>query len=163
MSIAQGSAQPAAGGVPAAPGSFRAPRLAHARVEDAMHPGLISVPAQTPLRDVARILATRHIHCVVVRGAPQAGAREAWALISALDLVRVAGGGEAAWLEERTAGEVAVQSPPTVSSDERLERAAQLMAEHGTEHLIVVGAEHGRPVGLLSTLDLCGVMAWGEA
>ncbi|HLI31791.1 MAG TPA: CBS domain-containing protein [Solirubrobacteraceae bacterium] len=162
MSIAQGSPHASGAGDSARPGSFRLPHLAHARVEDAMHPGVISVPPETPLRDLARMLATRHIHCIVVAG-PKAGALDDWGLISALDLVRVAMSGEGIPFEDRTAGEVAVRNPPTVSSAEQLELAAQLMAEHGAEHLIVVGAEHGRPVGLLSTLDICGVMAWGEA
>jgi CBS domain-containing protein len=163
MSIAQKSELAAAAGAAAGAGSFRLPHLAHARVEDAMHPGVISVPPETPLRDVARMLATRHIHCIVVARAPKAGAGEVWDLISALDLVRLAVNGEVSEFEGRSAGDSAVPNPPKVSTADHLDHAARLMAEHGTEHLLVVGAEHGRPVGLLSTLDVCGVMAWGEA
>jgi CBS domain-containing protein len=141
------------------PGSYRLPRVAHARVDDAMHPGVISCTTETPLRDVARILATRHIHCLVVMNAADRGTQPSWGVISGLDLVGAAAGG----LEERTAGQVAATEPVTVSTAESLERAAQLMLEHQVEHLIVVGAEDGRPVGVLSTLDIAGVLAWGEA
>lgn len=142
-----------------APGSFRLARVAHARVEDAMHPGVISCAPDTPLRDVARTISTKHIHCLVVTGAAERGAGPNWGLISGLDLVAAAAEG----VEERTAGDIAVSDPVTVSSDEQLERAAQLMLAHQAEHLIVVGAADGRPVGVLSTLDIAGVMAWGEA
>lgn len=64
--------------------------------------------------------------------------------------------------EERTAGDIATQPVP-VSSEDRLDRAAQLMVEHKVEHLIVFGAADGRPVGVLSSLDVAGAIAWGEA
>ena len=143
----------------AAPGSFRLSRAAHARVEDAMHPGVISCSPETPVREVARIISTRHIHCLVVPSVAEPGAPAAWGLISGLDLVASA----ADDVEERTAGELAATEPVTVSSDDRLDRAARLMVEHRVEHLIVVGPADGRPVGVLSTLDIAGVMAWGEA
>jgi CBS domain-containing protein len=49
----------------------------------------------------------------------------------------------------------------TVDIDEPLERAAQLMVEHQVTHLLVVSG--ARPVGILSTLDVAGCLAWGEA
>jgi hypothetical protein len=35
------------------------------------------------------------------------------------------------------------------------------MDEHGTAHLIVV--DEGRPIGVVSSLDVAGVLAWGRA
>lgn len=131
-------------------------RLGHVRVEDAMHPGVITCPAETPLREVARILTTKHIHCVVIPQIAGHGAQASWSLLTALDLVGAAGEG----IEDRTAVEIAATEPVTVSADDRLDRAAQLMAEHQVGHLIVVGAADGRPVGVLSTLDVAGVLAW---
>jgi CBS domain-containing protein len=144
-------------------GSFRVPRLAHARVKDAMHPGVISIPPDTPLREAARTISTRHIHCLVVTSAAEQGTPPRWALLSALDLIRAAADSDASVFEDRTVGEVAVSGSPTVSSDDHLAHAAQLMAANGAEHLIVIGAEEGRPAGVLSTLDLAGILAWGEA
>jgi CBS domain-containing protein len=143
-------------------GSFRVPRLSHARVKDAMHPGLITIAPETPLREAARILSTRHIHCLVVTRAAEQGTPPRWALLSAFDLVRAANDRDIGLLEDRTAEDIAVSDSPTVSSDDPLPQAAQLMAARGTEHLIVLGAEDGRPVGVLSTLDVAGIMAWGE-
>jgi len=144
-------------------GSFRLPRLAHARVEDAMHPGLISVSPETPLREVARVLSSHHIHCLVVTGPAERGEAPHCGLISAANLVRAAGDGARGSFEERTAAELAVGTPPTVSSADHLQRAVELMAEQRTDHLIVLGAEDGRPAGLLSALDIAGMLAWGEA
>lgn len=143
----------------ARPGSFRLPRAPHARVEDAMHPGVISCSPETPLQEVARIISTKHIHCIVVPSVAERGVSPTWGVISGLNLV----GAAAEAFEERIAGDLAAAEPVTVSTDDPLDRAAQLMVEHQVEHLIVVGAEDGRPVGVLSTLDIAGVMAWGEA
>lgn len=142
----------------AAPGSFRLPRVEHARVEDAMRPGVISCPPETPLVAVARIIATKHIHCIVVADPDEREGALTWGLISGLDLVGAADG-----FENRVARDIAATEPVRVSTDDRLEQAAQLMVDHQVEHLIVVGARDGRPVGVLSTLDIAGVMGWGEA
>jgi hypothetical protein len=37
------------------------------------------------------------------------------------------------------------------------------MRDEGTSHLRVRDEQSGRPVGVLSTLDVAGVLAWGEA
>jgi CBS domain-containing protein len=144
---------------PSSIGSFRAPRLEHARVQDAMHPGVLSCAPETPLRDVARILARRHIHCLVVAGDRERGGSATWGVVSGLDLVGAAAGD----LDELTAGEIAATEPVKVKLDDPLARAAQLMVEHQVQHLVVVAADDAPPVGVLSTLDIAGVVAWGEA
>ncbi len=137
-------------------GSYLTPRFEEARVYDAMRKGILSCPADTSLRDVARMMATQHIHCVVVTGARD---DEPWGLISDMDLTRFAG----ADIADKTAGESAVSEAITVSSDDTLAHAAQLMAEHDIAHLVVVHADTGKPTGVVSTLDVAGVLAWGEA
>jgi len=47
-------------------GSYRSPAFENAQVSEAMHPGVVSCTADTSLRTVARIMAERHIHSVVV-------------------------------------------------------------------------------------------------
>jgi hypothetical protein len=37
------------------------------------------------------------------------------------------------------------------------------MLTHGTPHLLVIDPGKQRPIGILSTLDIAGVLAWGEA
>jgi hypothetical protein len=36
------------------------------------------------------------------------------------------------------------------------------MLTHSSSHVVAVDPETRRPVGILSTLDIAGVLAWGE-
>jgi len=105
------------------------------------------------------MMATYRIHVVVVSalGADHEEST-AWGIVSDLDLARFANN-----MAGQTAGSVASTELVRVAADESLERAAQLMAEHETSHLIVIQPQSGHPVGVLSTLDLAGVLAWGES
>ena len=78
-------------------------------------------------------------------------------MVSDTDLLRAARNG----IEGLTAGEIAATEPVTVEPSLALSEAVRLMDEHNTTHLIV--ADRGRPIGILSTLDLAGVLAWGRA
>jgi CBS domain-containing protein len=139
-------------------GRRRAPRLEHVRVGDAMHAGVVTCAATTPLRDVARILVEHRIHCVAVPDVAGTDA-SAWGIVSDLDVVGAAVSGD---VEGLTAGRIAASEALAISDDDVLERAAQLMTEHHVAHLVVVGAASGRPVGVLSTLDVAGLLAWHE-
>ncbi|HSD81850.1 MAG TPA: CBS domain-containing protein [Solirubrobacteraceae bacterium] len=141
-------------------GSFTVPHLEHAVVADAMRHGVLSCPPEFPATVVARIMATQHVHAVIVEGVrPAGGAAEhlVWGVISDMDLMAAARGGA----DELTAGDLAVTEPVTVEPSLPLPEAVRLMIEHRTAHLIV--AERGRPVGVLSTLDIAGVLAWARA
>jgi CBS domain-containing protein len=126
-------------------------------VADVMNPGLISCAPATPLRSVARLMAKFAVHAVFVfdYGDEDDEAKELWGLVSDLDLVA----GAWADLGGRTAGGSAVTPLVTVGADEPLERASELMATYGTSHLAVLDPESGRPVGVLSTLDIARVIA----
>jgi CBS domain-containing protein len=133
------------------------PSLEQLHVGDAMHPGVITCPLATPLRDVARMMATYRIHAVVALGDDERGReRGLWGVVSDLDLVRA---GRAGDLDERTAGEVAATPLVMVASDDELGRAAQLMDEHEVTHLVVVDRRSARPIGVLSTLDVARALA----
>jgi CBS domain-containing protein len=138
-------------------GSRRAPRLERVRVADAMHPGVMTCVAETPLRDVARMMVTHRIHCVAV---PGDSGMASWSIVSDLDLVGAAGAGG---VDARTAGDIAATEALTISADQPLDRAVQLMSEHQAAHVVVVAAASGRPVGVLSTLDVAALLAGGEA
>ena len=139
-------------------GSDRAPTLRHALVQDVMRPGIVTCPPDADLVTVARLMAGDHIHAVVVSGIESVpgGERLTWGLITALDLVSSTLPG----YEGAEAAELAGTEIVTVEADEPLERAAQLMTEHQLTHLMVVTG--GEPVGILSTLDVAGCLAWGE-
>jgi CBS domain-containing protein len=136
--------------------SFVAPPFEQATVLDAMRLGVISCPQEASLREVARILATYRIHCVVV-DQRDAGGERPWGVVTDLDVALAAGPGAG----ERTAGQVARTELVTITPEESLERAARLMGEREVSHLVVIQPHSGQPVGVLSALDLTGVIAWG--
>ena len=125
--------------------------LAHIRVRDAMHQGIISCAGDAPLGEVAGLMAKHRIHAVAItdeHGSWPGG------VVSDLDVVTAM-----TTSEEPAAAQAAATEPLSVSSEERLDRAAQLMAEHGVSHLVVMDAADGHPVGVLSTLDLAVIYA----
>lgn len=127
------------------------PQLAHVRVGDCMHHGILSCAPDAPLGEVAGMMAKHRIHAVAVterRGDRPLG------IASDLDVIAAAATGD-----EITARQAACTEPLTVSADESLERAVQLMTEHAVGHLVVMDGASGYPVGVLSTLDIAAVYA----
>jgi CBS domain-containing protein len=141
-------------------GSFVMPSLEHATVAEAMHPGIVSCPVDATLTDVARIMATNRVHCVAVMNPAQdrSGEPQVWGIISDLDLVR-AGITHAA---DESAGGLAQQPTISVKPTVPLRQAAEVMLSEHVSHLIVIHPETLRPVGVLSTLDVAGVLAWRD-
>jgi CBS domain-containing protein len=140
-------------------GSFLISSFMTASVSEAMHHGLISCRPDTSLTTVAQMMATNHVHSIVVADTVtgQADEEKPWGIVSDVDLV---GGGPEA--ENLTAADVSSSAVATVDRDETVARAAELMTEHRTSHLIVVDSRE-RPIGVVSTLDLAGIIAWGRA
>lgn len=141
-------------------GSYLTPSLEHATVADAMHPGILSCDAEASLTDVARLMASHHVHCIAVMGLAHdaGGDRLVWGIISDLDLLRagIRGG-------EDTARALARQPVVTVETAMTLREAGDLMLAHGATHVVVIEPLSQRPVGILSPLDVAGILAWGEA
>jgi|SRR5436189_2639726 len=127
------------------------PSLDQLSVADAMHPGVVTCPLETPLRDVAWMMGVYRIHAVVVYGEPGEEGPELWGVVSDLDLVDVAAAGD---FEERIASQIAATPLLLVEPSDSLTRAAQIMSEHEAAHLVVVDRSSGRPIGILSTLDV---------
>ena len=128
-----------------------------ARVADAMSPGVISCPPETPLRVVARMMATFSVHSVFVFEHRDEDDEDIqlWGVVSDLDLVAAG----RLNVDERTAGSSAVTPLVTVPTDAPLSEAAELMAEQGISHLAVVDPVSKRPVGVISTLDIARSIA----
>jgi CBS domain-containing protein len=97
-------------------------------------------------------MATNHVHAVVILAGDAP-----WGVVTDSDLLDVAA--EAA---DRLAGSCASSDPVMVKPSERLSRAVELMEEHGVTHLLVGDAQAGPPIGVLSTLDVAGIVAWGR-
>ena len=140
-------------------GSYLAPSFEHATVADAMRHGVAACSPDAPAVDVARLMATRHIHAVIVAGVEHEGATSEhlrWAIASDMDLLRASTAG----LDALTAADVARTGAITIAPSASLADAAAAMVEAGVTHLVV--SDSGRPIGVLSTLDVAGVLAWGR-
>ena len=61
-----------------------------------------------------------------------------------------------------TASRLAQRAVGKIDTTAALRDAAELMLSRGTSHVVAVNPETQRPVGILSTLDVAGVLAWGE-
>ncbi|MBJ7328582.1 MAG: CBS domain-containing protein [Solirubrobacteraceae bacterium] len=122
---------------------------------DAMRSPIISCTPDAPLAEVAALMATNRVHCVITEGLTldRRGERLTWGVVSDLDLVR----GAAANDPHATAGTIAATLALTVDADETLASVAAALAAYDCSHVIVV--EGDQPVGLISTLDLASVLA----
>ena len=64
---------------------------------------------------------------------------------------------------EETAGALALEPIISVGPTMSLNEAGELMLKHGVSHVVVVDPDTRQPTGILSTLDVIGVVAWGAA
>jgi len=119
-------------------------------VADFANIGILSCPAEAPLEEVAWMMADNRVHALVVDDDSDDPP-----VISDSDLIAAAGSGR---FDELGARDVAGTEPVSVSREDTLLRATQLLAEHGVAHL-VVRDERWHPVGILSTLDVARAIA----
>lgn len=141
-------------------GSFLTPAFERATVADVMRHGVMTCAPDAPLVTVAQTMATHHVHSVVVAGITTDDAGRdhlIWGLVSDMDIVRAAGAG----IEGHTAADAARTEVVTVDPSTPLAQAATLMDEHDSSHLIVTS--RGQPIGVVSSLDIAGTLAWGRA
>lgn len=127
-------------------------------VDAVMHRGVIGCEPQTPLIEVAGLMASSGVHCVVVEGLtrrPGMAEELVWGIVSDLDLMRAAAAGEL----DSDVGQIAATEIVTIDSDQSVERAIRLMSEHEIAHLVVVGPLSGEPTGVVSTLDVAAFLA----
>jgi CBS domain-containing protein len=148
--------------VPAPVGSYLTPSFRHARVRDAMRPWVLTCDASTALVTAAQQMAREHVHSVVVlrEGVDRGGAigTRPWAVLTDQDVLR-----SAMVIDELTAGDAATGELLEVAPDDLLRDAAADMLDHGVTHALVVDPGATRPIGILSTLDVAGILAWGRA
>ena len=125
------------------------PLLHQVKVGEVMHEGVVTCSASDDIDRVAALMADHGIHCVVAidEGPPGQDDDRLWGVISDLDLMK--------GLESNVnldAGNLAELDVATVAPEDTLEHAARTMVRRGLAHLVVV--VEGRPVGVLSTLDI---------
>jgi CBS domain-containing protein len=124
---------------------------------------LVSVAAQTPLLEVAKVMRDKHVGIVVVTKAP-ADEQVAAGVITDRDIAR-------AWVDRRgdLAGlaveQVMTHDPLVLNEDDSVEKAILRMRNRGVRRAPVV-TRHGQLLGLVSTDDLIAHAAgelWGLA
>ena len=130
-----------------------------ATVGDAMSKGVISCRPETPLRVVARMMATYGVHAIFVFEHTEEDdeAQRLWAVVSDLDLVAAT----RLDLDSLTAGATAVTPLVSVPADSSIIDAGSLMAQYGIAHLAVTDPDTSRPIGVISTLDIARAVATG--
>jgi CBS domain-containing protein len=115
-------------------------------VGDVMTPGILTCLPSTPLRNVARMMATHRVQAIVVFGDDDR--LLPWGVVSDLDLV-------GAIQTDAPAKSVAASPVVTVTIHDTLSHAAQLMREYSTSHLVVIADDSSPlPIGIVSTLDI---------
>ena len=130
-----------------------------ATVGEAMSHGVLSCPPETPLRVVARMMATYGVHAIFVfeHTDEDDEAPRLWAVVSDLDLVAAT----RLDLDTLTAGATAVTPLVSVPADSSIAEAGSLMAQYGIAHLAVTDPDSRRPIGVISTLDIARAVAVG--
>jgi CBS domain-containing protein len=127
------------------------------RVSDAMHWGLVHCSPDASLREVAALMSTEDVHCIVVTDDPT-DATSLWGVVFDSDLIAAS---TVRSLEEQRAGGSAMKPAVSALPHERLEDAAKRMTAHGVSHLVVMDDIANRPLGILSTLDLARTLSTG--
>ena len=106
------------------------------------------------------MMAIHHVHCIVVlavsHGTPD---HYVWDIVSDLDLLEAGIRGEVGATAQHLANQPGISVIPTTTPRD----GGQLMLAHGVSHLGVSDPDTHRPTGIVSTLDLAGILAWGEA
>ncbi len=130
-----------------------------ATVGDAMSHGVISCSPETPLRVVARMMATYGVHAIFVfeHVDEYDEALQLWAVVSDLDLVAAT----RLDVDTLTAGATAVTPLVSVAADSSIGEAGSLMAQYGIAHLAVTDPDSRRPIGVISSLDIARAIAAG--
>jgi len=144
---------------PAPLGSYLTPSLEHATAGDVMRPRVLTCTPDTPLVTVAQRMASEHVHALVVLapGGDVAVERYPWAILTDRELLR-----NAERADETTAGEVASTDVLQVAPGDALSDVARRMVDRHVTHAVVVDGRTRRPVGVVSTLDIAGVVGWGR-
>jgi CBS domain-containing protein len=127
----------------------RGPMIDHVRVGDCMHAGIFSCQPDTPMAEVARMMAHHRVHAIAVADLDHGRPFGLWGIVTDMDVMTALANGHS-----RPAGELAATEGIKISAGEPLDHAARQMGEHGVAHLVVVDPASSCPVGIISTLDI---------
>jgi CBS domain-containing protein len=126
-------------------------------VDQVMRARVLTCGPETPLRDLARMMVTHAVHAVVVVDRDADDTPFMTGIVSDQHVARAAIEGR-----EPVARDIADAQTATVSAGWTLEQAAAELLRTGSAHVVVTDGR-GYPIGMLSTLDLARIVAWGHA
>jgi CBS domain-containing protein len=117
-------------------------------VREVMSSPVREASGETPATEAAELLCEQRIGSLLVRGTPDG-------ILTDTDIVRAVKEGK----DPATTVVAELRSSPlvTIDADAELQRAAELMDDHGLKRLVVT--EDGNHVGMVSTTDLIDCLA----
>ncbi len=126
-------------------------------IGDVMHPGIVSCSQSATATEIARMMTGYKVHAVAVMGVSRDEHEDPliWGIVSDLDLLEAATTPGAM----ATAAMLARQPVIAMRSTMSVHEAARAMVENRTTHLVVVDSDRRVPLGIVSTLDIAGVLA----
>ncbi|MGZ4176397.1 MAG: CBS domain-containing protein [Solirubrobacteraceae bacterium] len=124
-------------------------------VREAMHAGIMACTPSATVAEVAQLMTTGQVHCVAVVAAAGEQAPALSGVVTDVDLLRWATGGDT----HLPAGAVVSEPAFSVSPQASVHEAAALMADRGVDHLVVVDPRGHAPLGIISALDVARVLA----
>lgn len=129
------------------------------KVKDVMTKGVITVPLNTSVKDIAKIIAESHVHgvCVTDEFGEVAG------IVSEMDVIKAFNRD----INKVTAEEVMSDKVVTISGEDYIGKAVDIMIKQRIHRIIVELGEGNkevlslpkRPVGILSATDVIKLMA----
>ena len=121
-------------------------------VREIMTPGVVTIPEDASLRHVFRAMARHRVHAILVMGR-STGRPLGW----------VTARGLLAWVNLDTALAPAhaaiTERPVAIDPSAPAREALALLCTPGTTHLLVAGAAHLTPEGVLTELDVVRLVA----
>jgi len=136
-----------------APGALRNSAVENGRVSDAASMGIVDCSSSATLAEMGRLLASHHIHSLVI----WLTGGERWRVVADVDVAFAALSRPDALADELA------RPAPSIHESAPLPEAIRLMEEKHVSHLIVTDSASERPVGILSALDVARVVGWGGA
>ena len=118
------------------------------RVRDVMTRGVITVPFDTPVSEIAKLLVRERISGIVVT----APSGEAVGVISEIDIIKVF---EKDW-DKLTAEDVMSTVVRTIDPETTLRKAAAIMRDLSIHRLVILSLKPapGVPIGILTASDI---------
>ncbi|HXX92456.1 MAG TPA: CBS domain-containing protein, partial [Planctomycetota bacterium] len=118
------------------------------QVRDWMAPGMVLVPSDTPLIEALR--------CMNSKGIPRLGvlrAGQVWGVVTRIELYEQLEGTASGLLCRRSLADLLPATVSSLSPDDPLDRAAQLLFETGRPALPVL--EGSAAAGVITPMDIC--------